>query len=143
MGFVPLLPLPSSRPEHFILVTVPEARPRRTFEIKHCMKYSVEKREEKGAISAPQACKSRAFVMPLKVFFFQPATNHVLGCPREPISMMEISTLALPSFLLSIVALLLSRHCKQLNFYRKKGVFLLQKKKFIPDLLSLETQHPE
>lgn len=85
MGFVPLLcPFPSSQPEHFILVTVPKARPCRTFEIKHCRKYSGEKREEKGAISAPQACKSRAFVKPLNVFFFQPATNHVLGCPREP-----------------------------------------------------------
>lgn len=70
MGFVPrpsLLPLPSSQPEHFILVTVPAARPPRTFEIKHWTKYSGEKREEKGVISAPQACKSRAFVMPLNV----------------------------------------------------------------------------
>lgn len=107
LSFVPQpsqLPLPSSQPEHFILVTVPEARPLRTFEIKHSMKYSAEKREEKGAISAPQACKSRAFVMPLKVFYFQLDTNHVLGCPREPLSMMEISTLALFSFLLFIVA---------------------------------------
>lgn len=69
-GFVPLPSLPSSQPEHFILVTVPQARPRRTFEIKRCMKYSGEKREEKGAISAPQACESRAFVMLLNIFVF-------------------------------------------------------------------------
>lgn len=78
----PRLPLLSARPEHFILVMVPEARPRRTFEIKHVRstveREGGEKRGEKGAISAPQACKSRAFAMPLNVFF---SAGHK-SCPR-------------------------------------------------------------
>lgn len=63
-------------------------------------------------------------------FFFQPATNHVLGCPREPASMMEISTLAF--FLALYCGLLPSRHCEQLNFYRKKGVFFVVEKEIYP-----------